>query len=136
MKPPEVGARNCDWSYESLVCQRTNFIELKVNASSHEDADTRRQYVKPAHAPTANNRQIGNLPNRIDGNYYPLRDLTQSSESGKKHLAPSKCEPRALEQARQSVISVESSSRPSVLCSSAIWEQLSPQAKASFGRSN
>ena len=60
MKPPEVGARNYDWSYESLVCQRTNFIELKVSATSHEDADTRRQHVKPAHAPTANNRQIGN----------------------------------------------------------------------------
>jgi hypothetical protein len=38
MKTPEVGARNCDWSYESLVCQKTNFIELKVSASSHEDA--------------------------------------------------------------------------------------------------
>ena len=42
MKPPEVGARNCDWSYESLVCQRTNFIELKVSAISHERRPRRR----------------------------------------------------------------------------------------------
>ena len=35
-----VGAKNCDWSYESLVCQRRNFIDLKVSASSHEEADT------------------------------------------------------------------------------------------------
>ena len=36
---PEVGERNCDWSYGSLVCQRTNFIELKVSATSHEGAE-------------------------------------------------------------------------------------------------
>ena len=30
---------HCDWSYESSVCQRTNFIELKVSATSHEEAD-------------------------------------------------------------------------------------------------
>jgi hypothetical protein len=39
-KLPEVGARNCDWSYESLVCQKTNFIELRVSATSHEDVVT------------------------------------------------------------------------------------------------
>lgn len=33
-KLPNIGARNCAWSYESLVCQRTNFIELKVSSTS------------------------------------------------------------------------------------------------------
>jgi hypothetical protein len=48
MKPPKIGARNCEWSYESLVCQRTNFIELKVSATSHEAADRTRAGIDHA----------------------------------------------------------------------------------------